>query len=379
MVANSKPTKKPATPTSVADVELLMDAIAPRRLACPGDPIGLQAGSRRTPVRKILLALDATSAAVAAAIKGRYDLLLTHHPLFFKGLKNLNEDHNASALAAEIARAKLAVFSAHTNLDAAPGGVNDVLADLAGMAAERRPVEITYREPLLKLAVFVPESHLAQVQEAVCDAGAGTIGEYTECTYRVAGTGSFRPGAGANPYIGSRGEVEEVAEWRLETVLPESAEKSVVRALLEAHPYEEPAYDIFTLRREVLHGIGRTGRLNKPVALKTLARRIKTATGCEGAVLLGADNLQVEKLTVWGGSGVGAGTILATGAQAVICGELSYHEAATLQERGVGMIVLGHGPSEQAVLPRLADNLREGLPGVTVDLSPVLWPSFRSV
>lgn len=364
---------------TVAEVESLMEAIAPRSLAISGDPVGLQAGSRKKKVRKILLALDATSAVVATARKGRYDLLLTHHPLFYRSLPNLDEDRASSALAAEITRAELAVFSAHTNLDIAEGGVNDVLADLADMVPERHPIEITLREPLLKLAVFIPEDHLPAVRDAVCAAGAGCIGDYTDCTYRIAGTGSFRPGASANPFIGTRGQLEEVAEWRLETVLPQSAEIAVVRALLEAHPYEEPAYDIVTLRREIPHGLGRCGALKKSLALRTLARRIKTATGCTGAVLLGPDTLQVERLAVWGGSGVDAAKIIKTGAQAVICGELSYHEAVTLQEQGIGMIILGHGPSEQPVLARLAENLREGLSGVQVDVCPTLWPSFRNV
>lgn len=364
---------------TVADVETILEAIAPRRLACAGDPIGLQAGSRRQPVKRVLLALDATPAVVRHALAGRYDLLLTHHPLFYKGLINLNEDHSASALAADIARARLAVLAAHTNLDVAPGGVNDVLADLCGMNTERAPVEVTLREPLLKLAVFVPESHLQEVRDAVCAAGAGAIGDYTECTYRVAGTGSFRPGTGAQPFIGETGKLEEVAEWRLETVLPESAEKAVLGALLETHPYEEPAYDIVTLRRDIRHGLGRAGNLRKATTLRALARKVSAATGCPGAVLLGADKHPVARLAVWGGSGVSAGAVLATGAQTLVCGELSYHEAATLQERGVGVIVLGHGPSEQAVLARLAENLREGLPELTIDLSPTLWPSFRSL
>ena len=353
----------------VGEVIELVEAVAPPRLACEGDPVGLHAGRRGARVGRILLALDATRSVIARARRERFQMILTHHPRFYRGMRNLDEDTREGALAAEVARAGIAIYCAHTNLDVAPGGVNDVLADLAGLRETRRPLRVTLREPLLKLAVFVPESHLAAVQEALYAAGAGCIGEYTECSYRVAGIGTFRPGEGANPFIGKSGTAEEVEEWRLEVILPASARPAVELALHGAHPYEEPAYDIFTLCRAEDYGLGRIGELSREATLSALARRLKKATGSRSTIVLGEEKQALRRIAVWGGGGVAAGEVLAGGAQALVCGVISYHEAELLQERGVGIIALGHGPSERPVLGRLAESLREGLPGVEVVLA----------
>ncbi len=364
---------------TVGEVIELMQAFAPEYLACEGDPVGLHAGARACSVSKIMLAMDATEPIVDAAIDSGVDMLVTHHPRFFRGLKNLDEDRSENALAAKLLRAGIALYCAHTNLDIAPGGVNDTLADLAGMAEKRRPLQTVYRDTILKLTVFVPEENLEDVRQAICAAGAGCIGNYSECTYRVCGIGSFLPGAEANPHIGQQGRLEEVSEWRLEAVVPKSAKSQVIRALTDAHPYEEPAYDLIATERYESYGLGRVGMLETPCSLKKFAAKIKDSCKSRAACLLGDPDKIIGKAAVWGGSGAPAGAVIGSGAEVLVCGELSYHDAELLQRAGVAALVLGHGPSEQVVLPVVAENLREGLEGVEVIVSACLWPDFVSV
>ncbi len=361
-------------PMRIADVIEIMNRLAPPELALPDDPNGLRTGRADWPVRRVLVALDVSAKAVAEARRRKCQLLIVHHPPFYRGLRNLAESAGEGELAAALVRAKLAVFAAHTNLDTAPGGVNDALAEAAGLR-ETRPLAIHYRERLLKLAVFVPESHLTEVREAVCDAGAGQIGEYSNCTFRVAGTGTFRGSDATNPFLGQAGKFEEAAEWRLETILPESLRPGVEAALRAAHPYEEPAYDFYLLADTRPAGLGRVGELPRPVKLGELARKLKKACRAPAARGLGDPQRSLRRLAVWSGGGCPAETVIASGAEAVVLGEMRHHELELYRAAGVGVIELGHGPSEEVVLPGLAANLAEALPEIVVEWLPESVPS----
>jgi dinuclear metal center YbgI/SA1388 family protein len=350
----------------VNDVIRAMDVVAPPWMAVAGDPIGLHAGHPDMPVRKVLTALDATLDVVREAKRRRAQMIVAHHPRFYKGLKHLEEASPLGRLAAEIARARIAVFSAHTNLDIAPGGVNDALADLAGLA-DRQPITRDIEDPLLKLAVFVPEKRQDKVRAAVCGAGAGWIGAYDNCSFRVRGTGTFRGAKGTNPFLGKPGRLEEADEWRLETILPASLRAAVEAALRKAHPYEEPAYEFYPLRDAIRHGCGRVGRLKRPVTLRALAARMKRACRSRGTLILGNPGRRLRRLAVWSGGGCPAEAVIRSGAEAVVLGEISLHDAEFLVQEGVGCVALGHAPCEAVILPRLAARLRRLLPGVAVE------------
>ncbi len=354
-------------PATVRDVMEIMEAIAPARLAQPGDPVGLHAGAPDARVRKLLCTLDADAGAVAAARAGKCRMIVAHHPRFYRPLPDLDERKPLGRLAAEIARARLAVFCAHTNLDTAPGGVNDCLAEAAGLA-EPEALVASVADPLEKLVVFVPPSHLDAVRRAICDAGAGMLGDYTDCTFRTPGTGTFRPSAEATPYLGEREAFTEVEELRLESILPASAREGVLAALRAAHPYEEPAFDVLSMPLARRTGLGRVGPLAKPVTLAGLARRLKTATGGGPVLVYGDPKMTVRTAATWAGAGCRPDPVLAAGVEALVAGELSHHDLEPLAAEGVGAIVLGHGPSEAVVLEPLAASLREGLPGVTVEV-----------
>ncbi|MDR1518530.1 MAG: Nif3-like dinuclear metal center hexameric protein, partial [Planctomycetota bacterium] len=258
----------------VRDVVRAMEQIAPPALALAGDPAGLHAGDPEAPADRVLVCLDASLATLAQAEKGRYRMLVAHHPRFYRGLSTLAASHPDGRRAAAIAKSGLAVYSAHTSLDMAAGGVNDCLARAAGLVGAE-VVKPEIREKLLKLTVFVPVSHIEAVRTAVCTAGAGCIGKYSDCTFRVRGVGTFRCGDDAKPFQGQPGSFEEADEYRLETVLGEFSAQAVVTAMLAAHPYEEVAYDLHPLFGQAkIYGFGRVGELPAPETLDKLAVRL---------------------------------------------------------------------------------------------------------
>ena len=363
----------------VKDVIQAMETIAPPALALTGDPIGLHAGDPEMPVRKIAVALDASLTAVAAAKRYSADMLVVHHPRFYKGLSTLAAGDPLGRRATAIVKSGLAVYSAHTNLDLAEGGTNDILADLAGL----RNIGIAVREKseqLIKLAVFVPVTHIDAVLRAVCDAGAGAIGRYSDCTFRVGGTGTFRCGADTKPFIGKPGSYEEADEYRLETAVGEFGVDRVISAMMKAHPYEEVAYDLYPMLGRAKHfGLGRVGDLAKQESVAALAKRMALATGSKMTQFSGKPGRKVKRVAVWAGGGVDARALTATGAEVVVAGELGYHDLETFSDAGVAAITLGHGHSEEPVLQPLAKRLSDLLRGVAVKAFGNIDVSFTNV
>lgn len=350
---------------TVNDVIRAMAVIAPPQLALDGDPIGLHAGSPDAPVSRIMLSLDASLGAVEDAMRARAEMLVVHHPRFFRGLSTLADTDPAGRRAAVIARSGLAVFSAHTNLDLAEGGTNDLLAKAAGIA-EPRLVKREKSEQLLKLAVFTPASHVREVLRALTGAGAGAIGEYSDCTFRTRGTGTFRCGPGANPYIGRPGSFEEVDEFRLETVFGEFSRRRVLDAMISAHPYEEAAYDVYPLLGSARdYGLGRVGDLSAAETLADFAARVARNCGSAMAQCRGKPGRKIRRVAVWAGAGVDVKAMLGCGADVVVAGEVGYHEVEAFADAGTALLTLGHGHSEDMVLKPLSRRLKILLPEIT--------------
>lgn len=364
--------------TTVRDVMKLVEQIAPPRYASHGDPIGLHLGNPHAKVSRILLALDATLAAIEEARKRKCQMIVTHHPRVYRPLATIREDDPLGEIVTAAIRAKVAIFCAHTNLDACPGGINDCLADLCGLG-ETSPLRISSREPLLKLVTFVPESHAEDVREAICDAGAGQIGAYGECTFRTIGLGTFRGNDGTTPYLGTPGELEVAEEWRIETILPASAKHAVVTALHQTHPYEEVAYDLYPLDLSLESGLGRVGALKRTVTLQTLAKRLKKAVDAPSVQVLGDPKRKLRRLAVWSGGGCPAGAVAKSNVDAIVTGEIGYHDQEILLQAGVTCIILGHGRCEEIILPSLATSLEAGLLGVTTTVFTAGTPAPWSV
>jgi len=341
--------------STVADVTAALDALYPPALAEGWDAVGLVCGDPAAPVRKVLFAVDPVLAVADEAVAGGYDLLVTHHPLFLGGTTSVAASDPRGAVVHRLVSNGCALFVAHTNADRARLGVNDALAEVFGLR-DTQPIEPVPTQ-LDKLVVFVPHEHAEKLRDVLGAAGAGRIGDYDSCAWSTSGEGTFRPLPGADPAIGSVGALERVPEVRLETVLPRALRRTVLAALLEAHPYETPAYDLLPLADLPSGlGLGRVGDLPSPVSfaelVETAARVLPpTAWGVRAA---GERAAQVSRLAVCGGSGDGLmGLAAAAGAQAYLTSDLKHHRT---QDRpaGLGVIDAAHWATEQPWLATAA-------------------------
>lgn len=337
----------------------MIEQFCPTDLAEEWDNCGLQVGDPERPVLRVLLALDMDESVLSEAVEREAGLVVTHHPLLLKGIRQIREDRLPGRLLAGLIRAGITVYSAHTNLDSAARGVNYVLSEKLGLTGFSviRPAAGKY----LKLAVFVPADHVDAVREAMARAGAGWIGNYSECAFMTGGTGTFRPLEGAIPYIGRVGALEKVEEIRLETILPARLAGSVVEAMLSAHPYEEAAYDLYPLEnRPEGRGIGRVGGLKDPVNLGELTHRVKDVLKIPWVRCGGPEDRRIQKVAVCGGSGADLWPLaMAGGADVIITGDIGYHPARDMLAAGMCFIDAGHYGTERVVLEPLAGYLRD--------------------
>jgi dinuclear metal center YbgI/SA1388 family protein len=320
-----------------------MEELAPKHYAVPDDKIGLQLGSLRKEIRKVLVALDVTEQVVEEAVGIGADLIIAHHAIIFRPLSHLQTDTPAGRLYAELIKQDIAVYIAHTNLDVADGGINDMMAQAIGLSG-LQSLEDIHTEKLKKLVVFVPATHHELVQQAVFTAGAGSIGRYSSCSFNIEGTGTFLPQEGTDPFIGQVGQLSKVPEIRLETVVPESLEKRVVAAMLKAHPYEEVAYDLYPMDlKGRTFGLGRVGKLAEETTLAQLADTVKLAYSVPSLRVVGELSRPVRKVAVLGGSGGRyVRHALFAGADVLITGDVDYHTAQDALAAGLAIIDPGH-------------------------------------
>ncbi len=363
----------------VADIIAIMEQLAPPWLALDGDPTGLHAGDVDSQVKRIAFALDASLDAVARAEKWRADMLIVHHPRFFRGIATLAASDSTGRRAVAICRSGMAVYSAHTNFDLAENGTNDQLAALAGLV-QPKIVRIERTEKLYKLAVFVPTSHIDAVRQAITDAGAGAIGNYSACTFRTQGIGTFQGGDTTNPFIGTPGVLEQAEEFRLETVFGESIADKVLAAMHAAHPYEEVAYDVYQLVGAAKqYGPGRVGALAHQETLRSLAARMAKATTSPMVQYHGKAGRKISAVAVWAGAGVHAEDFARCGADVVIAGEVGYHELENFADMGMAVITLGHNHSEEHAMDWLAKQVGKNTRGCAVRLFRNTGPSMNNV
>ena len=334
-------------PTLREIIKALFD-LAPVELASEGDNVGLQVGDPDTRIDRVLVALDVTAGLIHKARDQDIQLAVVHHPLIYSPVRSITPDSHPAKLAIEAIRANLAIVTMHTNLDYAPGGVNDRLAETVGLK-EIRPLRPWGKHSLVKVVVFVPEENQTKVRRAMCDAGAGEIGAYRECSFRTGGAGTFRPLEGANPAIGKVGKLEEAAEERLELLVGKSRLPMVLQAMIAAHPYEEPAYDIYPLDNYFPGaGQGRIGKLPQSISLKALAAQIGRLLNTELIRTTGKSNKKIMTVAVCSGSARGfVETARQAGADALLAGEIPHHERLEAEDEGLGVIEAGHGPSEK--------------------------------
>lgn len=356
----------------LADVVRTLERRYPPSSAEPWDAVGLVVGDPDREVRRVLLAVDPVAETVREAVLWGADLLVTHHPLFLQGVHSVAATTAKGRVVHELARAGCALFTAHTNADAAPGGVAEALARSVGVATSR-PIVPQPEAELDALVTYVPVgAAAAQVVDALAAAGAGAIGDYEKCAWTTDGVGQFLPRPGADPSVGAVGELTRVAETRVEMVLPRLAREDVLRALRAAHPYEEPAFSIIELGRSASgSGSGRIGELPEPVPLGTFAQRVADAlpATAQGVRVSGDLGSPVRTVAVCGGSGDSLLPAVRRGrADVYVTADLRHHRASEARQEGGGappyLIDVTHWASEWPWLPQAAGDLRADLEAV---------------
>ncbi|CAN5825833.1 Nif3-like dinuclear metal center hexameric protein [soil metagenome] len=356
---------------TVRDIAKAVERIAPDALSESWDNCGLQVGDPGSEVNRILVALTPLPEVFDEAEESGADFLLFHHPLIFGGLNSVDTATYPGNLISRALQNGIGVYAAHTNYDAAPGGVSVALAEAIGLEG---PLEIVSRRgELRKLVVFVPEQNVEEVADALYEAGSGVIGDYTHCTFRTPGTGTFLPGESANPHLGERGELEQAPEIRLETVVPAHLAGRAAAAATAAHPYEETALDVYPVEGHPEGcGYGRVGRLRQPLTPEELTEHVSGVLGFQARLVADPEpSRQIERVAVLGGSGGSfIREVAAAGAQAYVTGDLDYHDALLAESMGLTAIDAGHAATELPSLGPLSQRLAE-LVDVPVEVSRV--------
>lgn len=354
---------------NVKEIADVLERMVPPRLALDWDNVGLLVGDGAQEVKNILLTIDITKDVLAEAKRLKTDLIVSYHPVIWDGLKKITADD----VVYELIRSGISVYSIHTALDMAVGGVNDGLAEIVGIEGGE-PIG-DYVEGAsgdnYKLVVFVPVKSANAVANAIFAAGAGAIGNYSNCGFSTEGHGSFLPLEGASPAIGKKGELEKVEEVRFETIVPSGNLQACIAAMKKAHPYEEPAYDCFRLYNEHRKfGLGRIGSLAKPERLSVIIERIKKQTGAGAIGIIGKEKRLVKKAAVCAGScGRIINTVIAAGVDLYLTGELKHHHALAAKEASVSCLCLSHSVSERFILKKFGKQLQNQLKEVTIRLS----------
>lgn len=356
----------------------LLETLAPPRLSESWDNTGLLLGDREAEIQQVLTCLTLTPDIAEEACAKSVQLIVTHHPVLFKAVQKLTSDTTEGGLLLKLAQRGIAVYSPHTAWDNSSVGINQQLAELLQLQ-EIRPLRPGRSQEQYHLVTYVPESDLERVQQALWKVGCGKIGAYEQCSFFTAGTGTFFGTSGTDPTIGKAGQLERVAEFKLEMVCPKPLLATALNALRNAHSYEEPAIDV--LPREATadgSGSGRYGLLPHPLSLQELAALIDERLGCRGVQFVGNPDRQVTRV------GVACGAAAEywrdarrQNCQALITGEARFHTGLEARAAGMGLIIAGHYPTERFAMERLADLITQQAPGITAQASAVECDPFQ--
>lgn len=354
----------------IRDIAAFLNKEIPLSLQESYDNAGLLAGEPDTELTGILVCMDVTEEVVEEAIEKNLNMIVAHHPLIFKPLKSITGKGSEERAIIRALRQHIAIYAAHTNLDHHWGGVSFALAEQIGL------IDVEVLRPLSshlkKLVTFCPPEQLEEVRNALFTAGAGKIGNYDACSFNSEGYGTFRAGEDSRPFVGMLGELHREAEVRVETIFPDWAEASVLRALKESHPYEEVAFDIYTLdNTHPLIGPGVKGKLPEPMPVAAFLDLVRRITGIPNLRYSKGQAELIETVALCGGAGSFLiGDALRIGAQAYITGDLKYHDFFI--PGGEMMLVdAGHFETEQFARNILKEMLSEKFPTFAVLISDV--------
>jgi dinuclear metal center YbgI/SA1388 family protein len=332
------------------------------------DNSGLQVGLPEREITAALITLDVTEKVIDEAIQKGCDIVISHHPLIFSSIKKIAGRSATDRILFKAIKNDIAVYSSHTNLDMISEGVSRKMAQKLGL--QNIKVLKPLKGKLIKLVVYIPEDHIEKVREAVFNAGAGFIGNYDRCGFNVSGTGSFRAGEGTNPYKGEKGKDHIEKEIRFETVVFSHLKEKVVNALLEAHPYEEVAYDIYSLENDNIdYGLGCTGDLGEPLSGNDFLSLVSSVFDSRGIRYSGQTGKTVKKIALCGGAGASLlNDAVSSGADVYVTGDIKYHTWFEADDR-ILLVDCGHFESEKFSTEILYDLIVKKFPKFAVRFS----------
>ena len=354
----------------IKDIANYIEEIAPLRLQESYDNAGLILGSPETETESALVTVDVTEEVVDEAIQNKINLIIAHHPIVFSGLKKITGKNHVERVLLKAIKNDIAIYAAHTNIDSVSGGVNTKICEKLNLHDCKilQPAEGL----LKKLVTFIPEEHAENVQKAVFEAGAGNIGNYDCCAYNINGTGSFRGNENTNPFVGEKQKIHYEKEIRFETIFPVYRQGKIIQALLNSHPYEEVAYDIYPLENKFEKaGMGMIGSFQKEKTEEEFLRQLKDTFGTGVIKHTRLKGKPVKKVAVCGGSGSSLlnHAILAQ-ADFFVTGDFKYHQFFDAENKLV-IADIGHYESEKFIKELFYELLTKKFSTFAVRLSEV--------
>jgi dinuclear metal center YbgI/SA1388 family protein len=330
----------------IQDIINAIEEVAPLSLQESYDNAGLIIGNSKANVTSALITIDVTETVIEEAIEKRTNLIIAHHPIIFTGLKKITGANYVERCIEKAIKNDIAIYASHTNMDNAYNGVSFKIAEKLNL--QNPKILVPFKEYLYKLVVFVPSDHSETIRKALFDAGAGNIGEYDACSYNLKGYGSFRGSEKSNPFVGKKGEIHFEEEERIETIFPKQIMTKVINTLIKAHPYEEPAYDIYPLKNDYPKaGSGIIGKLTKPVTENDLLDTIKNEFKAPVLKHTQKLNKKVQKIALCGGSGSHTlRSAISQKADVFISSDIKYHQFFDAESK-ILIIDVGHYESEQ--------------------------------
>ena len=349
----------------IKEIITVLEAFASPALQESYDNAGLITGLADWQCTGVLVALDCTEAIITEAVNNGCNMIVTHHPIIFKGLKKINGHHYVERTIIAAIKNDIAIYAIHTNVDNVLQGVNKMIANKIGLT-NCKPL-LAKTGDLKKLELFVPPAHLEIVREALFSAGAGNIGNYSECGFSSEGDGSFLPGLNSNPVTGVIGERSELIETKLEVLYFRWQEKSILQAMKKAHPYEEVAHNVFSLTNSLAaFGTGLIGHLPASMRSEDLLVLLKKAFGTSVIRHTALLNREIKQIAVCGGAGSFLiGNALSEGVDAFITADLKYHDFFEADNK-ILLADIGHYESEQYTIELIRDILTEKFPNFAI-------------
>lgn len=331
----------------------------PQWLAEEGDPVGLHIGCLNREMKRIMMTLDVRPEVVEEAIAKKIDLIIAKHPPIFRPITRLTPETPQTKMYLDLIQHEIAVYAAHTNMDIIPDGLNDWFCEALEVQVDDYLVQ-THQVNWVKLIVYTPSENADSMREALGKAGAGQQGNYQNTSYSMSGLGRFTPNEQASPTIGQANQAEMVEEERIEVLLPENLKATVLAAMREVHPYEEPAFDLIALQNPPqTYGLGRIGQLKAPIALEAFVKKVQATFDLDGLRLIEptAKKSMVQRIAICGGSGEKFyPAALQKGADVYLTGDVYYHTAHDMQAAGLTVIDPGHH-IEKLCIPKFIEKM----------------------